>query len=282
MNLINRFLTIIAFTVLSYATSTHTMQQKRLNEQLTCLHKAIKENNKEIVSQLLKKNPTLLRDKDEKGYQPIHHGAAYGNKEILYLLIESGKKQSIPPYQLITTKGPNSIQPIHTASYFGNFDILNELLQQDPTLLTAIDDKDNQPIHFAAINGDLDIVNKLLEIAKKDGLSRTINIINSKNINGETAATLASKNNKENIVKILYFLNIENNLRLEAIIENIAKIDENFAVSSNDKEDIIAQMKERDQELAEIEANLSGNKRSTDDDDDKNSKKQNLNLNFDT
>ncbi|MDQ7825248.1 MAG: ankyrin repeat domain-containing protein [Candidatus Eremiobacteraeota bacterium] len=93
------------------------------------------------VRALLKKNPGLINARDEDGYTPLHHAAAYNHKEAAELLISQHAE--------INVQGADGLTPLHFAAGRGYAGITDILLSggADPGIKSA---KGKTPEELAA------------------------------------------------------------------------------------------------------------------------------------
>lgn len=134
---------------------------------------------------LLAANPSLARAVDAAGLTALHHAAERGALQVARLLIDAGAdvnardSRGEAPIDRAGHAGPWKERPatdivrllldhgaevdVFQAAALGDVDRLRRLLDADPHLATARDEKGRSPLYEAAHNLHLDAVNLLLE-----------------------------------------------------------------------------------------------------------------------
>ncbi len=151
-------------------------------EKLSLLHIATKSNDTKMIELLLQRGAHPNQAQGNTGWTALHIAAKQGNPlTTKILLIDKRTEQKDSQYGT----------PLYYAALSGNEDVVNQLLQKggNPNIR-----QEYLPLHAAAQKGHTAIVKRLLN---KDAL------IDTKNINGNTALHIAAKNKHLPTVKML-------------------------------------------------------------------------------
>ncbi len=225
------------------------------------IHYAAIYNQLDILKLLIGKQfPSTIRAINDHGEQAIHYATSYGHIDIVKALLSTD-----PTLASAKINSGSEMQPIHLAAKKGRLEILNTLLEIDANLIRAKDKYGVQPIHYAAAYGNVNIMETLFEKDPK--------VLDYKDYSGSKAIDFAKKRGQDKSIEFimdkktseepnLYFILTENIANLdENPIEKIAKLYDNL-IEEADREDLIEREKEKAAEIAEIEVQLTGNKRS--------------------
>lgn len=102
--------------------------------------------------------------------------------------------QKYPQLAVLTLDGNLKLKPVHQAVLNGNLPVIKILLEMG----TSVNDADNSPkatpLHFAADNGLPEVIDYLLKAGANSALQ---------DINGRTAAQVATANNRPNIADVI-------------------------------------------------------------------------------
>ncbi len=159
--------------------------------------KAIKDNNRSMVNDMLKQAPQLLNEQELKaGATLLHHAARPVAKvEILEDLLVRGANPNIPNKKMQT--------PLHSAAWH-NDEAKVSLLLANTANPNAQNDEGNTPLHDAAFRGNQNIV----AILVLNGAN-----VDSRNNAGNTPMHMAAKNDQPVIVQQLTESFADQNIR---------------------------------------------------------------------
>jgi hypothetical protein len=144
---------------------------KKIDNGDTPLHKAVSEDKKDMVEQLLV-NKAEVNATNIYGWTPLFYAAMSGNKDIVALLLANKAEVN-------TKANNNGWTPLHLAALFGHKDVA-ALLLANKADINAKDNSGRTPLQLAVQNGldDEDVVELLLvnkaEINARDNIGETL------------------------------------------------------------------------------------------------------------
>ena len=110
------------------------------------IHDAVKNGDVETVKVLLKENPALVNDRDNRGRTPLHLAAAHEQEEIAKLLL--AKKADV------NAKDKDGCTPLHEAAQNGSGRVAKVLLSTKADVKARSNFGDT-PLHDAADDGSV-------------------------------------------------------------------------------------------------------------------------------
>lgn len=140
----------------------------------TPLHFAVQFKNEEVVQKLIFEGANI-NSLNKKKMAPLHVAASVGDENVMSILLDNGAR--------ININDENGMHPIHYAVKSGKTSVVRMILNCGASL-TEVDDRKNNVLHHACENGNDEMVIYLL---------RQMNIIDNRNIYGDTALHLAAK-----------------------------------------------------------------------------------------
>ena len=159
----------------------------------TPLHEACLLGDAWIVEKLLEKDAPLLRGNDD-GLMPLHLACQGGHTNVAQLIIQDGKRRSIPLRALIDATGYKRNTPLHLACDSGATEIVEMLVQQGATT-SLLNITGLSPIHIAARQGFRDIAETLVQYDPNN-----IRILDQKQ---QTPLHHAAKHDRVEVMKFL-------------------------------------------------------------------------------
>ncbi|KAJ6291409.1 hypothetical protein OIU76_023475 [Salix suchowensis] len=145
------------------------------------VHAAVQGRKREILKQIAKGKPDLLRQKDEQGENPLHCAASLGYVWETQFLLKEYRDGAIQ-------KNNEGNMPIHVASKEGHVAVVDAYISEwsDPT--EFINTKRKNILHVAAETGRHQVVTHILQNQNLEPL------INMQDLDGNTPLHLASMN----------------------------------------------------------------------------------------
>ncbi|XP_078477588.1 uncharacterized protein LOC144738416 isoform X3 [Lampetra planeri] len=161
---------------------------KNMRDQ-TALHFAAGSGQEDAVKLLLERKANV--DKADKyGMNPLLIAAWFGHLEVLKRLVNGGGR--------VSSQNKAEKTPYLLAAEYGQLAVL-ELLMDYKCAQDVSDGEKNTAIHLAAKNGHMLSLEHLLE----KGPGRTLDFVNSQNVNGNTALHLAAEGGHLECVRML-------------------------------------------------------------------------------
>ncbi|KAM5586594.1 hypothetical protein ABKV19_005495 [Rosa sericea] len=157
---------------------------------VTALHVAVTRKNKDLVQNMVTKNPGIIREVDLLGWTPLHYAALGGLSEITQILLDADSSASY----LLDKSGMSAL---HVAAYAGRTQVMEKLIQCRPDNCDLLNDKGQTVLHVAVLGGQSNVVKYILKMPKLAGL------INEADKDGNTPLHLAAICKSYNIIRIL-------------------------------------------------------------------------------
>jgi ankyrin repeat protein len=157
------------------------------------IHNAAALGELEKVKTILTGRPELANSRDNNGWQPIHHAAYGGNKEILELLLTYKADINAKVEQRHPAGGNLNWTPLHIAADRGRIEVVRYLIEKGANL-EAKDVYDQTPLFLACLQGNTEVLQVLVE-AKAD--------VNPKNKKGKTPLQRAIEAEKRAVIEFL-------------------------------------------------------------------------------
>lgn len=163
----------------------------------------------DILNDVLKRQPSLIKSIDEQGRTPLSYAAQICNlAAVQHILL------NFPNSAYKRDNNTNGSFPIHAAAMGGHSEIIGEFLQQCPDTWELLTLKGRQNIlHVAATYGKGRTIKCVLE--RSDGVGAKL--VNEGDENGETPLHLATKYWHPMVVSIL---TLDESVRLDAVNNN--------------------------------------------------------------
>ncbi|KAG5224809.1 alpha-latroinsectotoxin-Lt1a [Salix suchowensis] len=145
------------------------------------VHAAVQGRKREILEQIAKEKPDLLRQEDEQGENPLHCAASLGYVWETQFLLKEYRDGAIQ-------KNNEGNMPIHVASKEGHVAVVDAYISEwsDPT--EFLNTKRKNILHVAAETGRHQVVTHILQNQNLEPL------INMQDLDGNTPLHLASMN----------------------------------------------------------------------------------------
>ncbi|KAK0607769.1 hypothetical protein LWI29_020280 [Acer saccharum] len=141
-------------------------------DQMTALHAAVMHYRPDITRKILKKRKSLIKERDQYGWTPLHYAAYHQNRESMKALLECDVSTAYI--------GDNrKMTPLHIA--IGQGYISNEIISLCPDCCELVDERRWNVLHFAMLSLDIYYLKNIL---KEYPLIR--NLINNKDVDGNT------------------------------------------------------------------------------------------------
>ncbi|XP_011039735.1 PREDICTED: ankyrin repeat-containing protein At5g02620-like [Populus euphratica] len=147
------------------------------------VHAAIQGRKTEILKQIAKEKPGLLRRKDEKGGNPLHCAASMGYVWETQFLFDKYRDGAIQ-------QNDEGNMPIHVASKKDHVDVVDAYISNWTDATEFLNSKRQNVLHVAAESGRHRVVKYILRNKNLEAL------INEKDLDGNTPLHLASKNGR--------------------------------------------------------------------------------------
>ena len=160
---------------------------------LSVLQIALTVGHVEVVQTLVRHQATLL-EKDVAGRTPLLQAVAMGHEKMVEMLLREGANVSAvcgtkwSTLHLNAKQGSKTITELLIGAWTACKDI-------------CVDSNGDSPLHIAAKNDRVDVARVLL--------SRRLDLLNMKNLQGETALSLAAEKEKINMVEYLLSMNAD-------------------------------------------------------------------------
>jgi ankyrin repeat protein len=158
----------------------------------------------EKTKALLKANPDLVFNKDEKGVTPLHYAADKGYKEVAELLLASKAE--------VNAKDNKGLTPLHYAAFNGYKRVVELLLANNAEVNAQANDA-MTPLHLAAFN-DHKLVAELLLANKAE--------VNAKGSEGATPLHLVADRGYSTVAELLLANNADVNVKSDKGLTRMA------------------------------------------------------------
>ncbi|XVF03995.1 hypothetical protein REPUB_Repub05bG0042200 [Reevesia pubescens] len=172
--------------------NTSTLEYRGHNRQ-TPLHRAVIMQDLATMNLILEwkelKEELVMKD-DEKKRTPLHYAAALGNNNMVKTLLVCSTSTAY-------IADDDQKIPLHLAAEKGQVNILKALIEPCADTIEILDKKQQNILHLAAKNGNLDAVFYILQLPEMEDL------VNSRNVDGNTPLHLAANNYHSDVVRAL-------------------------------------------------------------------------------
>jgi ankyrin repeat protein len=184
--------------------------------------KAIKSGNKELVAELIEKNPNFVELRYDGHLSPVLLAMYYNEPDIANLLKENGTALDLFAAAAVGSRnvllellvhqpdGPNAVapdgfQPLGLAAFFGNSEAVRLLIEKGADVNTASQNEMRvTPLHSAVAHRHLQIARLLLEHDAN---------VNARQADDFTALHAAAQNGQLEMVKLLLEFGAETEAR---------------------------------------------------------------------
>lgn len=163
----------------AYCRNTFAVDILKKRRQNLDIFEASSIGNKEIVRQLLEKNPELLNAFSSDGFTALGLASFFGHLSVVNLLLDKGANPNI------ASNNDFKVAPIHSACAISHFEI-TELLIKYGADVNAKQSQGVSPLHSTAHNGKTSLSKLLID----NGAD-----INAKTDNGQTPLFMANEKN---------------------------------------------------------------------------------------
>ncbi|KAF8669103.1 hypothetical protein HU200_051427 [Digitaria exilis] len=190
----------------------------------TVMHAAVLMSN-EMTQELLRWNPSLVKEADESGSTPLHYIASVGNISTMKLLLRHDTS-------LAYSSDSSGLFPVHIAAKMGYGQLIYELCRFCPDCDELLDSRGRNFLHVAIEHKKWKVVWRFSGTAE---LVRMANVMDSE---GNTPLHLAVKNADQMIVSLLMATkgvlpNIVNNEGLTALDLAVLGTDKGISYTLN-------------------------------------------------
>ncbi|KAF8748069.1 hypothetical protein HU200_013069 [Digitaria exilis] len=190
----------------------------------TVMHAAVLMSN-EMTQELLRWNPSLVKEADESGSTPLHYIASVGNISAMKLLLRHDTS-------LAYSSDSSGLFPVHIAAKMGYGQLIYELCRFCPDCDELLDSRGRNFLHVAIEHKKWKVVWRFSGTAE---LVRMANVMDSE---GNTPLHLAVKNADQMIVSLLMATkgvlpNIVNNEGLTALDLAVLGTDKGISYTLN-------------------------------------------------
>ncbi|KAM7507403.1 hypothetical protein LguiA_017856 [Lonicera macranthoides] len=122
----------------------------------TALHEAARYNRREVLSMLVKEDPSYTHSVNKIGETPLYIAASRGFHELVDVILNNCEA---PVYS-----GPNGTTALHGAVICGSEECTRKLLEWKETIVRETDSNGQTPLHYAAYFGFSSIACQLLHV----------------------------------------------------------------------------------------------------------------------
>ncbi|XP_028763375.1 ankyrin repeat-containing protein ITN1-like isoform X2 [Neltuma alba] len=150
----------------------------------TALHAAILHGSKEVVSKLLAKNSSVVKEADENGWVPLHLAALYATSDMIRVLLENDRSTAY----MRDKKGRTAL---HFAALHEDSSVMRKLLEFCPDCCELVDEKGSNALHYTAMREDNYLSGGLEQIMQN--APQMSNLYNEKNDDGNTPLHLLGR-----------------------------------------------------------------------------------------
>ncbi|KAK2647154.1 hypothetical protein Ddye_022349 [Dipteronia dyeriana] len=142
-------------------------------DQMTALHAAAMNHGPDIIKKILKQKESLIKERDQYGWTPLHYAAYHHKSKSMKELLE----RDISAAYI----GDKHRKMTHLHLAIGEGYIPHEIISRCPDLCDLVDERRWNVLHFAMLSLDY---YPLVELLKEYPLIR--NLINDKDVDGNT------------------------------------------------------------------------------------------------
>ncbi|XVF52517.1 hypothetical protein PTKIN_Ptkin05aG0024500 [Pterospermum kingtungense] len=159
----------------------------------TPLHVAAKAGKTCFAMEVMNLMPSFARKLNKNGLSPIHLALLGGHSELVLLLLRADR-------ELVRVKGRGGLTPLHYAAKNGNIDLLAVFLTACPSSVEDVTVKSETVFHIAVRNEGIEalevLVGWLNRVCHRDAFSWKTDILNWRNMQGNTALDIAESNRR--------------------------------------------------------------------------------------
>ncbi|XVF52510.1 hypothetical protein PTKIN_Ptkin05aG0023900 [Pterospermum kingtungense] len=159
----------------------------------TPLHEAAKAGKTCLAMEVMNLMPSFARKLNKDGLSPIHLALLGGHSELVLLLLRADR-------ELVRVKGRGGLTPLHYAAKNGNIDLLAVFLTACPSSVEDVTVKTETVFHIAVRNEAIEalevLVGWLNRVCHRDAFSWKTDILNWRNMQGNTALDIAEANRR--------------------------------------------------------------------------------------
>ncbi|KAA8523734.1 hypothetical protein F0562_010157 [Nyssa sinensis] len=156
----------------------------------TALHAAIVAGCNDIMEMLLRVEPQLISESDDRGWTPLHYAASLGDEKTLGQLLEL----DITTVYILDKHGQS---PLHVAASKGRTNVIKQIIRYCPDSGELLDLNGRNALHVAVLNGKVNVVRCILETTELEEL------LNQTDGDGNTPLHLATIGGKSWIIRYL-------------------------------------------------------------------------------
>ncbi|KAK6933366.1 Ankyrin repeat, partial [Dillenia turbinata] len=173
----------------------------------TALHGAVWHNDKDMIKDILRKKPLLVKEADEHGWTSLHWAAYFDRRLIIIQLLEYDESVAY-------LKDKEGMTALHVAATWGSWHSLKKIIAKCPDCIEMVDEKRRNALHVAVVKGQNSVVSDILQNPLIGSL------INEEDVSGNTPLHLlaASANyNPELVTHPKVDMEAVNNAHLTAL-----------------------------------------------------------------